>query len=656
MDNENRLEDDRMQALLHKELGQPVSEFLANHIAAPGENQSGAGINAAWLRSRGSITRPDARTIVGRVGAPPRQEATSSRFHFWIPEDALVEATQIVTAESTLAGQPVTFYALVEEVHRCSRRRDMGHEVDEFDGDLSDEPIFAPEGFTYADAAILRAEPDLLTPPRERSPVLLAGADDAAKAYGMDEIAPDNRLAVGLVKNGGAATAGPGCLDLDFLLGGNGGHLNVGGAAGRATKSSFLLTVVYTLLAHARRLQLEKPNSDVRPRVVPIIFNVKNFDLFYLDQPNVKWNEAKHASSWRAIGIDDPQPFQNVTYFAPQQPGNNYPIPTGRTGGGVRAYSWSLRDIIENGLLTYLFSEEDAANDNFMAMLLEIEDLLTHVAVESDGSETRTLRPQINGYDNPITTFENLRDWLSEGEGVGLGRDHVAATRKKLSRRLMRLLYESRGVLRLTEERGSPLDVVHADTCDPLVVDLNGLVGLPALQRFVVAAVLRQVVDARTGSRAQRGLRYLIVLDELNRFAPKNARDPITKLIEMVAAEMRSQGVILFGAQQQASLVSSRVIENASIKALGQTGRMELSTDVWRSLSEATRRRAEGLRVDEKLLLQPGFRHPMHLRVPHPAWAMTREEADLTNSSTNSGSERNGSASSSEDLSGFGDI
>ncbi|HEX4607168.1 MAG TPA: ATP-binding protein, partial [Urbifossiella sp.] len=68
------------------------------------------------------------------------------------------------------------------------------------------------------------------------------------------------------------------------------------------------------------------------------------------------------------------------------------------------------------------------------------------------------------------------------------------------------------------------------------------------------------------------GLRYVVTLDELNRFAPKSGSDPITKKIEEVAAEMRSQGVILLGAQQQASLVSPRVIENAGVRAVGRSG------------------------------------------------------------------------------------
>jgi DNA helicase HerA-like ATPase len=135
------------------------------------------------------------------------------------------------------------------------------------------------------------------------------------------------------------------------------------------------------------------------------------------------------------------------------------------------------------------------------------------------------------------------------------------------------------------------------------------------------------LVEQRTGPNASRGLVYLIVLDELNRFAPKGSRDPITRLIEQVAAEMRSQGIILLGAQQQASKVSETVIENAGIRAIGRSGTLELAQSVWRGLSPSARRKASSLTPDEKLILQDSFREPMHVRVPFPAWAMRGAEA-----------------------------
>jgi hypothetical protein len=89
---------------------------------------SGFGDLSVRPRQRGPIVR-GGHTIIGKIAAPPSQEATSGKFWFWVPEDALVEATQIVTTKSQIAGKDMTFYALVEEVHRSSRRRNIGQEV-----------------------------------------------------------------------------------------------------------------------------------------------------------------------------------------------------------------------------------------------------------------------------------------------------------------------------------------------------------------------------------------------------------------------------------------------------------------------------------------------------------------------------------------------
>ncbi len=195
----------------------------------------------------------------------------------------------------------------------------------------------------------------------------------------------------------------------------------------------------------------------------------------------------------------------------------------------------------------------------------------------------------------------------------------------------MKLIAESRGVLRRDDQRGNPLNVIRAATTDPQVVDLSALASEPDLQRFVVATIFRQLVEARTGNKAIRGLTYLVMLDELNRFAPRGATDPITRLIELVAAQMRSQGVILLGAQQQASKVSEKVIENAAYRVLGQTGSLEINSSTWQALTPSTRTKAVGLRQDEKLIINEQlFREPMHIRVPFQVWAMNPSEATRT--------------------------
>jgi DNA helicase HerA-like ATPase len=563
---------------------------------------------------------------IGKVASPPRREATSEKFHFWVAPDVLVEKSQIVRTESTVGGRRLTFYGLIVEVYRQSRLSDLGEEYDRHDGDVSYRPPFDSPGFTFAEVTILRTDPAVLAPPLEGSDVFLGGERDAFLAYAGDEI--EDPLAVGLVKNGGSVTVGPGRIDLDYLLGANGGHLNVNGVAGRGTKSSFLLHVNYLLLREARRRQKAAPSDTNRLRVVPIILNVKNFDLFHIDRRSTGYDAAKHAAEWRELGIDDPAPFPNVRYLAPQQRGLDVPVNTGRPRSDVQAYSWSLKDAVERGLFAYLFAEDDRHDANFAALVYDLEGWLTDEKTERDGSRTRQLARHAGRPQTFDALLGEIRSWTESGGVLPFSsKQHHVGTVRKLYRRLLLVLSEGQGVLRRTEQNGKPLTVTARDTSDPTVIDLSSLAAVPDLQRFVAATIFNQLKEERTGSKALRGLIYLVTLDELNRFAPHGAHDPITQLIEHVAAEMRSQGIILLGAQQQASLVSSRVIENAGIRALGKSGSVELNHTTWRFLSESARRKATMLTKEEKLIVQDNFREPMLVKVPFPPWALRGAEA-----------------------------
>lgn len=553
---------------------------------------------------------------LGKVASPPQRESTSAEFYFWVAAERLVEKGQIVRARCLVADEETTFYGLVQEVYRQSRHRSIGEEHDRYDGAVNYQPPLDSAGVTYAAAAILRTDPPLLGPPLEGTDVFLGDEADAHRAYELDGV--QRPLAVGLIKNGSRALCGRGSIDSDFLLGENGGHLNVNGMAGLGTKSSLLLHINYLLLREAERQHRERPGDTGRLRVVPIILNVKNFDLFHIDRRSRSYRAELHDAEWRALGVPDPAPFTGVSYLAPQQLGLDIPVDTGRPRGDVRAYSWALQDIIRQGLFPYLFADEDLRDANFGVLVEAVEDTLTAQGRGPHGV-TRELAPQAP------RTFQALLDWI-DGQSASDQRHH-RGTWRKLYRRLLRLVLEGGMVLRRQEQEGRPLVVTADDSRGPTVIDLSSLARTPSLQRFVVATILRQLVEDRTGARAQPGLVYLVTLDELNRFAPRGARDPITQLIEHVAAEMRSQGVILLGAQQQASLVSPRVVENASIRALGRSGSLELSHEVWRFLGPAARQRAALLRSNEKLVVQSAFREPLLVQVPFPPWALRRAEA-----------------------------
>lgn len=561
----------------------------------------------------------ETHTLLGRVAAPPEHESTSGVFYFWVDKNQGIERTQIVVTESMVGARKVKFVGLVLEVYRRSRQKDIGEEAARFDGRAAEKSMFDSEGVTYAEVAILRTEPITHTPPTEESEVFLATPDDAAKGYGLDKIKPDSRLAVGVLRNGGTMFAGPAVVDLDFLLGKNGGHLNVNGIAGLGTKSTLLLSMNWLLLEKARKQREQFPGKSDRLEVVPVIFNVKNFDLFHIDRWNASYreNEADHQADWKTLGVDDPAPFTNVKYFAPQRPKIDSPVPTGGKATGVTAYSWALKDVIRWGLFRYLFSEGDVNEAVFGTLVNDVEERLTDDKVNP---------PQLRKT-GPQTFNELLDDFRENGESYSA--DSVKGTRGKFLRRLKYIVQEGDGVLRRDQPEGKPLVIPAAGVAGPIVVDLNGLSGTPSLQRFVVAAVFDQIMKTQQHKQS-KGLKYLITLDELNRFAPRGSSDPITETIETVAAEGRSQGVILFGAQQQASLVSVRVIENAAVKAIGRSGSLELSADVWKFLGKSARDAATQLQPEEKLLYQPSFREPMLAKIPYPPFALSEGEIDDT--------------------------
>jgi len=561
----------------------------------------------------------EVRTPVGRVAAPPEHESTSGCFYFWVDRKQGIERTQIVTTSSDIGGRTVKFVGIVQEVYRRSRQKDVGEEAARFDSSVKERPPFDSEGITYAEVAILRTDPVAHTPPTEESEVFLATPDEAAAGYGLDRMG--ERLDVGLLRNGGTQFAGRAGIDLDFLLGKNGGHLNVNGIAGLGTKSTLLLTMNWLLLRESARQKAAFQSAPNRLQLVPVIFNVKNFDLFFIDQWNANFRkrEVENRADWKEMGIDDPQPFTTPKFFAPQAKGVVTPITTGGRSTDVHPYSWSLSDIIENGLFRFLFADDDISTANLGGLVSEVEEWLTSGTPDDPKLRTTNGAPK---------TFQEMLDWFKANkDDNNFFGDFQKGTKGSFFRRLKHIVSQGDGVLRRNDVRGNPLKIPATGIESPIVIDLYGLFQTSNLQRFVVAAVFHQIMQTQSAKQVP-GLKFLITLDELNRFAPKNSTDPITQQLELVAAEGRSQGIILFGAQQQASFVKPRIIENAAIRAVGRSGTLELSADVWKFLGPSARNAASQLLPEEKLLYQPSFREPMLVKIPFPPFALSEGDRE----------------------------
>jgi len=226
----------------------------------------------------------------------------------------------------------------------------------------------------------------------------------------------------------------------------------------------------------------------------------------------------------------------------------------------------------------------------------------------------RSPRPATDGF--VIREFNDFVEFLTAKVG-GEDADWVAGTASGTCQAFMRRLYASMPRLG------------HLVTLGVAPVELNRIVSVvdihnlhDSAQRFVVGALLSKIFDAKQGS-AREPLRF-IVLDELNKYAPKNGHSPIKDVLIDIAARGRSLGVLLIGAQQSAADVDANIIRNAALKVVGRLDAGEAGE--YKFLSAEVRERATRFLPGTMVLDQPLIPAPLPLRFPFPAFATNVSE------------------------------
>jgi DNA helicase HerA-like ATPase len=154
------------------------------------------------------------------------------------------------------------------------------------------------------------------------------------------------------------------------------------------------------------------------------------------------------------------------------------------------------------------------------------------------------------------------------------------------------------------------------------VVDIHNL--NDRAQRFVVGAVLRKTFEEK--ERIGPGTLHFVVLDELNKYAPREGSSPIKEVLLDIAERGRSLGIILIGAQQTASEVERRVVANSALRVVGRLDSAEAGREEYGFLPQTTRQRATILKPGTMVVSQPELPVPVVLEFPFPAWATRANE------------------------------
>jgi DNA helicase HerA-like ATPase len=150
------------------------------------------------------------------------------------------------------------------------------------------------------------------------------------------------------------------------------------------------------------------------------------------------------------------------------------------------------------------------------------------------------------------------------------------------------------------------------------VIDIHNL--HDRAKRFVVGVVVKRMFEEKERSGNARPLTFL-VLDELNKYAPRDGWGPIKEVLLDIAERGRSLGIILIGAQQTASEVERRIVANSAIRVVGRLDSAEAERSEYRFLSPTARQRAAILKPGSMMLHQPELPVALQISFPFPAWA-----------------------------------
>ncbi len=537
---------------------------------------------------------------VGRVAGT--EDSTPLLFHVALEPDAYLQLDDVVVTIRVVPGVgPVMTSGIVTEVRSRHEGASFGSDVF-----LISDGVLPARVQEIAEISTTRVEPEYYVPPTPGEVARRATGTERAQALYFDQM--ERKVPVGRGRDGL-----PIYLNLEFLDGTRGAHVSISGISGVATKTSFALFLLHSLFKSGA-LGTKAVNAKA------LVFSVKGEDLLFLDQANTRLDDDLRLDY---AALDLPAaPFESVGFFAPPLPGDTTGAPnvTGRTSG-VNAFWWTLQEFCAGELLPYVFADAEDERNQYTIVVHQVANRLKQDAVPAgkdgavsiDGELARTWDELVDLLVDKLNDEATRAEWAGPVTGVG--------TINAFVRRLRSSLKPLRPILR-GDLTTSAMRAIDTSNQQVTVVDLHNLP--ERAQRFVVGVVLA-AETARKEAAGPGGLLFTMI-DELNKYAPREGNSPIKDVLLDIAERGRSLGIILIGAQQTASEVERRIVSNSSIKIVGRLDPAEAGRPEYGFLPSSQRQRATLAKPGTMFISQPEIPVPLAVTFPFPAWATRLSE------------------------------
>lgn len=541
---------------------------------------------------------------IGRTSATEREAITSDKFAFWLADEVIVNPFDVVAVDQVnQPDQPESrTYGLVTILeHRTDAPNHLANYISSNFGQVDEQPNTNRQGTTVVSVNVLSNTADIYMPVPSERLVHFADPDGIQQALGADVMLRERRadaVPAGLVKmsNGANAVA---YLDRRYVLGPESAHVNISGISGLATKTSYAMFLLQSILQTA-------PDKD---EIAVIILNVKQADLLQVDLRGPELPPEQKAL-WEAMGLE-PKPFDTVRYLLPRgdrgQANSFTPVPNIHM-----VYAYDLPGTADK--LDLLFSNVADPSGTVEGIYSEIA-----AGLASGDVDLRN-----------VQSWEQLLEFLREKQTAGKWKGMFAGSSIGMFRRHVRRIVQTRQTGIFVDSRSRNERLLAAELSNikggyTYVVDIARLADDEQTLVFgdilrTIYAVKADATDARTeGSPVPE--KVIIFVDELNKYAASGGKEsPITQQVLDVAERGRSLGVILVSAQQFMSAVHPRVTGNSATKIIGRTGSSEANAPDYRFLDQDIRNAVTRLGKGELLISHAIYRQPIKVIFPKPAY------------------------------------
>ena len=548
------------------------------------------------------------RKLIGRVSATEKYPSSCDDFQFWLSDDAILSPFDIVRVENK-TDDSVTYGVVQDILHITDGTGHLSNYVSSDFGNVDTTPMTRRLSLSYAKVSVIHNTKENFMPVFEGSPVYTADNDDIEIALGLDNIDEKTAIPAGLMKASNNVAV-PIKYNGDFLIGPEGAHMNISGISGLATKTSYVMFLLKAI------------QHKYKDDVAIIVMNVKGDDLLHVHQPNEKITSTQRAE-WDTLGVPC-EPFENVKYLYPYRKQKdklyaNTALPTEDLAEQFNAkqaanFVYTFEHDIDK--VDMLFANVDDPN-------YTIESILNYI----------DYGPEFRG-DLSWTDFKDkLKDFCSKGSSKNNNSSILIQSWQRFRRLINNSINDDIFVNAISSAKEQHQvylsdEVLNINGGEMMVVDIAGIT--EQLQCLVFGDIIRSVYSLKHGdfdpedrkSKKPIPKRIIIFVDELNKYAPSTSskNSPLLANLLDITERGRSEGVVLFSAEQFRSAIHERIKGNCGTNVYGRTNAIEVSRPDYKFVPTVYANMMTRLKKGDLILHHPVFKTLLKIQFPFPSY------------------------------------